>query len=298
MIMHLLAHLLNSAAIAGPQAAATRDAPPADDQPTIVVTAERDRDESIRDFVGALTHISPRRQLGRFEQSVCPIALGLTPRQGQAVAGRMRRVAQEVNLAVSGTKCVPNVVVIVTNNKQFFMQELRRRYPHYFGDLSRREIRNLASQSGPAAAWQLQSPPVSARGTELAVDPGLDLYVNRTTEAASRITSATRPQFEAAIVVVERGALVGLSATQLADYAAMRAFAGADPARVANSDAPTILRILDAPMGVEVPITMTRWDLGFLRGFYNSSRNLTNGAQRSAIGKSVVQELEVRPNKR
>jgi len=296
--MLLFAHLLNSAAIAGPQAAATRDAPPADDQPTIVVTAQRDRDESIRDFVGALTHISPRRQLGRFEQSVCPIALGLPQRQGQAVASRMRQVAQEVKLVVGGTKCAPNVVVIVTNNKHFFMQELRRRYPHYFGDLSRREIRNLASQSGPASAWQLQGPPVSARGTELAVDPGLDLYVNRTTEAASRITSAARPQFETAIVVVERGALAGLSATQLADYAAMRAFAGADPARVANSDAPTILRILDAPMGAEVPITMTHWDLGFLRGFYSSSRNLSNGTQRSAIGKSVVQELEVRPNKR
>lgn len=289
--------LIYSAALIGAPVAPAPDASPADDQSIIVVTGERDREKSIRDFVGALTHISPLKQLGRFEQSVCPIAFGLPPRQAKAVADRIRRVGREVGVTVGGAGCYPNVVVMVTHDKNVFMQELRRRYPNYFGDLPQSEVRKLVRQPGPAVAWQLQGTAVNARGVELYFDPRLELYTNRTTQPGSRIQAATRPQFAAAFVVVERRALAGLSATQLADYAAMRAFAGADPARLASSGAPTILRVLEAPMGTEVPLTMTRWDLSFLRGYYSSPRTLSNNAQRSAIRESVDRELEVTRDK-
>ena len=57
--------------------------------------------------------------------------------------------------------------------------------------------------------------------------------------------------------------------TQVADYAAMRIFARTDPAKLKGS-APTILDILEAPMGSAVPVTLTDWDLGFLRSLYAS----------------------------
>lgn len=281
-------------ALAATNAAVAQPVSTPNDQSPIVVTGNRNAKQEMQEFVRALTPTPAGGQLSRFEQSVCPLALGLPQVQREAVAGRMRRVAREAGIAVGGANCVPNVVVVVTRDKKGLLQELRRRHPDYFGSMAQFRIRALVRQPGPAVAWQLQGAPVSARGTELFFDPELNMYVNRTTEPASRLNAAARPQFEGAVVVVERGSLAGLTVTQLADYAAMRAFARTDPSRLGPSGTPTILRILDAPMGSEVPLSLTAWDLGFLRGFYSAPRNLNTSAQRSAIGRSMTQELERR----
>lgn len=177
------------------------------------------------------------------------------------------------------------------------MQELRRRHPSYFGQMSQREIRDLVRQPGPAVAWQRQGPPVSASGTELFFDPALGAYINQTMEPGSRLRAAGRPQFDGAVVVVERGSLDGLTVTQLADYAAMRAFAGTDPSRLGQSGTRTILRILEAPVGSEVPLSLTQSDLSFLRGYYSAPRNLGTSAQRSAIHRGMAREVERRADK-
>ena len=48
---------------------------------------------------------------------------------------------------------------------------------------------------------------------------------------------------------------------------------------------------LDTPMGSAVPLTLTRWDLGFLRGLYAAPANLTAASDRSAIRRTVEAEL-------
>lgn len=115
--------------------------------------------------------------------------------------------------------------------------------------------------------------------------------MDRTTRRGSRITAPGRLHFSAAVVVVEADALDGLTTTQLADYAAMRAFAKTDPARLPPSPPPTILTVLDVPMGGAVPITLTEWDLGFLRGLYDSQANLYGAAQRSQIRRKLESSL-------
>lgn len=294
MMFSLTRGLFLCAAMAAANAAVAQPASAPDDQSPIVVTANRNAKQDMQEFVRALTPVLPGGQLSRFEQAVCPVALGLPQVQRDAVAGRMRRVAREAGISVGGAKCVANVVVLVTRDKKALLQLLQRRHAHYFGDMSNSQIRKLIRQPGPAAAWHLQGAPVSARGVELFHDPALDMYVNRTTEAASRMTAAARPQFEGAVVVIERGSLAGLTVTQLADYAAMRAFARTDPTRLGQSATPTILRVLEAPMGSQVPRSLTASDLAFLRGFYSAPRNLHTGAQRSAIRKSMTEETERR----
>ena len=106
------------------------------------------------------------------------------------------------------------------------------------------------------------------------------------------IVQPTRPVFFAAAVVVERRALEGLTTIQLADYALMRALARIDPTRVPPSSPRTILSVLEAPMGTEIPITITRWDLGFLRGLYASTPNLRTTQQRGEIQGRVAAELD------
>ncbi len=280
------------AALAAAHSAVAQPAASPDDQSPIVVTGQRNTEQDMKDFVEALTPGSAGGQLSRFERAVCPVAIGLPQRDREAVAGRMRRVANEAGIAVGGAKCVPNVVVMVTQDKTVLMQLLRRRYGHYFGDLPNSKIRELVRQPGPAVAWQLQGPQVNARGVELPFDQASGVAINRTTDPGSRITAAARPQFAGSVVVVERAALAGLTVTQLADYAAMRAFAHTEPSRLGSSGTPTILRVLEAPMGSEVPPSLTAWDLAFLRGFYAAPRNVRTGAQRSAIRRSITKEAE------
>ena len=274
-------------------AATTRDLQP-DEQSTIVVTGQRNTEKDMQDFVRALTPATVGGRLSRFEKSICPIATGLPRQQREAVADRMRRVAQSAGIQTGGKSCAPNVVVVVTQDKNAFVQALRRSRSDYFGTMSQRSIRELAQQPGPAVAWQLQGPPVNARGVEMDIDPALGVYVNRTTDPASRLEQAARPQFDGAVVIIERKSLDGLTVTQLGDYAAMRAFAGMDTARLAKSGTPTILRVLEAPMGSEVVASLTQWDLGFLRGLYAAPRNLRAEAQRSAIGRSIAKDVAQR----
>ena len=251
----------------------------------IVVTGTRDVDRQLREFVGALKPAPFERQLGRFESSVCPAVVGLEPAQKAAVERRLRSVATAAGLEVAPEGCSTNALLMVAENKKTFIEALRDRHPQYLGSLTPTETRRLIRSPGPTAAWQLKAM-LTARGVRIdETNP-----VNRTIDPPSRITAATRPVFDASALVVERGALSGLTIRQLADYAAMRLFARTDPARLAGSSAPTIMTILDAPMGAETPLTLTTWDLGLLRGLYAGANNAYSGAQRSEIVKQIDKE--------
>jgi hypothetical protein len=270
-------------------AAGAQTQPPAKESEEIVVTGQRDLEGQVRDFVGALTQAPPRGQLSRFERSLCPAAFGLSQTSKEAVTRRLRQVARAVGIEVGKAGCVPNALVLVTGDRQALMQGLARRYPHFFNTVPRGEMRRLMKGAGPAAAWQMQGPMLNADGREIGEEDGV--AANRTSRTASRISTAARPQFAAAVVVVERSALDGLTTTQLADYAAMRLFARTEPERLAASAAPTILTVLEAPMGSPVPVTLTEWDLAFLRGLYSGPNNLYAGSRRSEIGKQMVGAL-------
>ena len=269
-------------------------AAPAQEKPTdgteIVVTGNRDLENELRDFVGALTLGASGGQIARFERQICPAAIGLSPAQKQAVASRVLHVAEAANIAVAKGKCTPNLLVVVTPDKTAFLDAMYKKYPNYFGEISGGDVRRMARAPGPAASWHVEGPKVSADGVELSHGSG-DVFVHRTTRAESRISAAARPQFAAAAVVVESGALDGLTTVQLADYAAMRTLAKADPARLPGT-APTILKVLETPMGEEVPITLTPWDLAFLRSLYTAPANLSAAAQRSSISRGVQKQLE------
>lgn len=273
--------LLAAALLAAPAAAQT-DAP-------IVVIGQRDIERQIESFVGALTPASPRGQIARFETAVCPGAFGLAETQRAAVRDRVRLVAEGIGLDVAAADCKPNLLIVVTADKTAFIKALGKDHGYMFGDRTPAQIRKIIAEPGPATAWQVQTM-VNADGRPISNEG--DMPINRTNRTPSRITAAARPAFMAAVVVVESKALEGLSTTQLADYAAMRALARIDPARVDAAAPATILRILDASPDSEVPVTLTRWDFGFLKGLYSSPNNLYAPSQRSEIGRTMEQELD------
>jgi hypothetical protein len=272
-------------ALAG-SAVAAQQPPPSDDS-AIVVTGEKISKDDISAFVKGLTKVGSNGQLSRFEHEVCPMALGLGSEQRQIVENRIRAVANAVDIAVGKAKCSPNILLIVAGDKRAVMEELWRHHSYVYGDVSGKHIRDLIRSPDQVAAWQIDGPPM-ADGKDVPTDLMSGVPINRTTTRGSRLTAAAYPQFAAAVVIVSRDALVGLTTIQLADYAAMRTLTGADPARLAGSGPTSILRVMAAPEGSEVPITMTEWDLAFLRGYYDARRNLTAAAQRSSITEGMT----------
>lgn len=259
--------------LVAPAAAQNGSSGPVEEE--IVVTGQP-VEEQIRSFVDALTQVPGKRQLSRFESSVCPAPVGLDPAAAGAVSYRMRQVAKKAKMRVGKETCVPNVLVMITQDKKVLLEVLRRKYPQYLGEMTKGEVRRLAGTSGPATAWQVEGPPLLS-----------------STRRASRITPATQRQWMGAVVIVEKDALIGLSTTQLADYAAMRAFAAADPANLLPPAQKTILTLFAANAAGKVPRTLTKWDRAFLKGFYASPSGLYAAPQRSAIRKEMQNELQV-----
>jgi hypothetical protein len=288
--MSVLRRCLLAAAVAfACPAAAQETAQTADSQ--IVVTGKRDLDREVADFVEALTPKAGKDQLGRFETAICPATMGFSANQQRAIVERLRSVARAAKIEVAGPGCRANLVVLAAHDKRALIEMLARRHPQYLGELSSFEIRRLARGPGPAAAWYIAGPPRTADGTDLSTGSyqgkGAGFYVNRGSRAGSRVTAPVRPQMAVAVLVIENQALVGLTTTQIADYAAMRTLLRADPVALAGSATPTILKILDAPMGSDVPVTLTSWDLGMLRAYYASPLNVRAAAQRSAIRRQL-----------
>lgn len=276
-------------ALAAPASAQDRTEEETSDE--IVVKGYRDRDRQISDFIGALTKAPVGGQLSRFEQAACPAAVGLTPKQNKVVAARMRSVAAAAGVPVGKEDCAPNVFVVVAQDKQAVIKDLHKKYADPRGDRAKGP-----KQSGPALTWHLEGL-LDANGIPVGVKaesgdgPG-GYYVVEMGDGSSRLRPPSRPHFLASVLAVEPAALAGLTTTQLADYAAMRLFARTDPARLAKSAAPTILTILDAPMGSAVPLTVTSWDFGFLKALYGSGEGGYANRQRSEMKGIVRKELE------
>lgn len=257
----------------------------------IVVEGVREQRERVHSFVKALTDNVPNfGQIGRFHAPVCPAVMGLPAAQAKMVADRMKRVAAASGISVGDGSCRPNVFLIATVDKGATIEALDKRFPAYFKDMASREVRKMAASTDPAVAWQIKGL-VSADGTELKKVGGAGYYINEGTNSGSRVRSGTMPQFVASMVVVELGALAGLSVTQVADYAAMRAYADTDPRRAAKASAPTILTILGAADDQQVPLTLTHWDLGYLRSLYGTSNAYYATYHRGDIEHELVKEL-------
>ena len=271
---------------------------PRDDQPSapIVVQGVRDQIKEIGRFIDALTDAPFQGQLSRFDWAVCPAAIGLGDPKNLAIAQRMTQVARAAVIPVAKPGCRPNVLLIVTRDKGALIDELGRKYPAYFEGVSNAAVKRMKRDPSPAAAWHVEGL-LDADGVEAQRDIITGQQIIERTDAPSRLSTMSRPHFIAAVVVVELDALGGLTVTQLADYAAMRAFARTDPRRLKGTGAPTILSAIEAPMNSPVPLTLTEWDLAFLKSLYASDANRTAASQRNEMKQIVRKTLQGGPAK-
>lgn len=294
-----MARLLFPMLLAATAAIATADAQPVPapqaETPSeaIVVQGVRDTRKEIGRFVDALTDAPVLGQLSRFNWAVCPTVVGLGHGQGKAIEQRMLAVAEAAAIPVARPGCSANVFVIVTRDKKALISELHRKFPAYFAGVTRHAVKQLKRDPSPTAAWHVEGK-LDADGVEVNRDKiqGHDVEVIERTDSPSRLTTSTRPHFIASILVVDVDALNGLTTIQLADYAAMRAFARTDPRRLNKSAAPSILSAVEAPMMSAVPVTLTEWDLAFLKSLYASDPDVRAMRQRNEMKQIVRRSIE------
>lgn len=278
-----------AAALALPSPAAGQQQVQSEPQ-EVVVQGRRVSDDQVRDFVKALTDVPYYEQLSRFHNPVCPIAMGLTEAQNAAVEARLRVVARAAKASVAPANCAPNLFVIVSLDKASTITELKRRYPPYFAGLSAREIKQITSSTAPSVAWQVLGR-LSADGQKL--EKHIEgYYVLRGTQNPSRIRAPTEPTFVASVVVIDLNAAAGLTVTELADFAAMRTLADVDPERVVATGAPTILGVLGQADDEPLPLTLTYWDLGFLKALYSTENSYYVHYQRGDMERVMKKELQ------
>ncbi len=285
--------LLTAVAASSPPSPASRTG---DQSQQIIVEGQRGRDRAIHDFVKAVTPSRVGGQLSRYDIEACPASVGLSEAQNFRVTQRLREVAAAAGVPLAKKNCGPNALVIVVDRKDDFLAALDKRYPAYFSDMINGAMKP-PKEPGPATAWHITGSMSSDHIPTTVNHPGATgvpgtYYVSSSMDA-SRLIPPRIPHFLAGVLVVEARSLSGLTTTQLADYAAMRLYATSDPTKLMPS-ASSILGILDAPMGTPIPLTLTTWDLSFLKALYRSDDRQFANRQRGQIEGMVKRDTSPR----
>ena len=226
----------------------------------ILVTGQRLSPESARRYVNQITRPIDG-QLPTFRNPVCPAVIGLPAEQGGIVVERVRKVAKHVKMPVAPAGCAANLRVIVVEDAQTFVSELKRQKPEFFGGMDIRDIERLLADQRPALAWistqvqnedgQVFADNASGRSSfdrtpknrvssadpngEDALGSAEDMgragsgASGMRTKSASIIKSTTQQAIVDSYVVIDTAAAKGKSLMQLADYVTMRALGGAQP---------------------------------------------------------------------
>jgi hypothetical protein len=253
-------------------------------QPDITITARTDRPEkTARNFITQVIDTGDG-QLARFYDKVCLEVVGLPPALRDTFASRFDAVASTVRVPLAKGKCTPNLIVLFVADTNNFMAVMKARHASFFADLG--DAQKLAAlKPGSIRSW---------RQLEIRDDVG-----NR---APPDLNAEIPPQFETpvhtravnAVVVMDRQTIVGKSIWQLADYAAMRALAGARPPDKGSIQADSILSLFDPAVSPR-PAGLTDLDLTLLAGLYAmkpSDANNDGYAQALGIARDMTRPVK------
>lgn len=261
----------------------------------VVVTGNRKQAKAVSDYVRGLTALTPDDPLARYlPGEYCPAVLGLSPARNAEIAARMRKVAAAAGVRPAGEHCVPSALVFFVEGKDEFVRAFRARHPAYFMD-PRGGSTNTPKADGPAVAWQLVQY-LDPEGMPIGLPEGGGWTFVVSPVGGSRLQSIVTSMAVMSVVVVERSALVGLTATQVADYALMRTLT--DPSAAGRKLPPSvsILGVLTTPMGSAAPETLTTWDFAYLKARY-SGRPDAYAHSQAAVIRAEVRRALAHPDK-
>lgn len=268
-----------------------QDRPPSKTETEILVVGDREKQEKqaeqIKEFVSALSTEGWDSPMTRFE-NICPRVIGLSPARNLEIVARIRAVATAAAIKVAGEGCRSNIRVVVIPDKEEMLKLLRSKHPVLFRDYDRRPVK-LVKEVGPVTAWHVRQK-LDRHGNTL--EPSGNGVTSISFDGASpRVLALYRPVAMGAMILMEKKGLIGLTTTQIADYAAMRALTTIYPHRLSRSNAPTILRVMSSKIGDDTPLSLTQWDLAFLKSAYSVPPYSYSSSQRDRIRRAIKKEL-------
>jgi hypothetical protein len=225
------------------------------------------------------------KPLARFEQPVCPGILGMDREIAEFMIDRIRFVAQEAGLRLSNdVDCSPNILIAFVPDPQAQFEHIRKESPFYLKGTPHSEVLELSRETGPVIAWTA-TVTKTRHGESVSASEGLFVpEVLYTPIAQSHIYTAHRKDIISSLVLIDVDAVDGLSAVQLADYAAMRSLAKTRTPKdeIATS---TILSLF-ACEG-EPPIEMSDFDRAYLASLYSEGGNLPGVAKTGGVAREM-----------
>ncbi len=208
--------------------------------------------------------------LARFQDPLCPGIAGVAQDSAEAMVGLIRQNAAELGLRLADPQtCEANLLVAVMDDPRAYLDSLRKRKAWLFDWLAKDEREALFDTPGPAHTWT-RVVTRSRDGQPVYPSQSLtDRPFTRMEAAHSLIYVPIRRDIISAMVLIDKKAVQGLSAAQLADYATMRGLSG-DQAERLEAPGDSILGLFGE--GAK-PAGLTRSDRIFLRTLYSTMPN-------------------------
>jgi hypothetical protein len=260
-------------------------------RPEVTVRGDREYEETrVRAYVSRSIRQPFDDSLARWGDPVCPLVAGFSAEETERVLARLKTTVSSVGAELANGQCKPNFAVIDTDEPATVLSGWYRRDQYLFGDAGVMEVRHFLKTDLPVRVWyNIHSGPPRLTGleTEQILGAGGRPAPTIQMNDASRTIYHSVRAFSSVIVVIDRKQAAGLSADQLADYAAMVGLAEIDKRAGADTD-PTILRLFLASNG-ERPAGLTSWDTSLLSALYHTDQKLKT--QRWEIQTRVVDEV-------
>ncbi len=248
-----------------------------------VIVEGRTLNEATREFVGEVAAPVARRGLARWHQGVCVGVVNMNAELAQYIVDRISDVAREMELTAGAPGCSPTIIVIATDDGQAFTREFVDKEPRLFRpggsgmDQGGAALRAFLAVDRPVRWWNVTLPVDADTGLSAVRMPGqargnggsvLDYAPVTALRTSSRLNSQYRQDMKRTFVILDMNKLGGVSATQLADYAAMVSLAQIDPdADVTRFD--SILNLFREG-AANSAVGLTGWDRAYLGGLYEA----------------------------
>ena len=227
--------------------------------------------------------------LARFEDPVCPGVVGLKLEAAQEVVGRIRANVEQFGrtLAPDGD-CVANLVVAFVDDGLAFARRMQRDNGWLFAELSQADRATALNDAGPARAILR----VRARSRDGMPIPRrenlIDLPQTELWMAHSKIYTATRNDILYSLILIDRGAIAGMTLGQLADYATYRSLTRTLP-QTPDTRADSILALFDGPS--QRPAGLTEFDRVYLAQLYDGVPNLPAPARLAQLEAATGRDI-------
>lgn len=275
-----LAGLASALAIGSADA---QDAPQeAEQEDSIVVQGQLEVPPKVaRRYVGEIS-AGVDGQLTRFSLPLCPTVIGVADEYAAIIARRIRAVAAEVGAKVAPVGCRGNLAVIFAKDADALVKDMRAKTPRIFEGVDETDLKR-AFRDGPVHMWN---------ATEILNEDGQrPTSSTMNVKTASILYQTTQQAITGSMIVLDDDATLGKTLTQIADYVAMRALAGALPPRQ-GVPADTILTLFDPAS--TAPPQLSSVDRSYLRGLYNANPTLKGRAAMGRISRQIQKDAKER----